>query len=79
MAREGLVLFALFLSGCSADFRFGLSRAQPAPIVVPAGDKVIETPDETVIEPAVMCQARARHFVGTVSVPCVDIARETRP
>jgi hypothetical protein len=55
------------------------------PIPPPPGDRaVIENGVET-IEPApvdpprALCQARARHFKGTVSVPCEDIARQIAP
>lgn len=71
------IAFALALAGCEAKFRLGRSE-----LIVPPQDKIIEKDDETVIEPSppqVLCQARARHFRGTVSIPCEDIARQIAP
>ena len=66
------------LAGCAFKGSFlETPRETPA---IPPGDTITINPEggETVA-PASMCQARARRFVGTVSVPCDAIARETRP
>lgn len=73
------IALGLALTGCEGSFK--LLGGQP-PIIVPPGDKVVEAQGETVIEPSppqVLCQARARHFRGTVSIPCEDIARQIAP
>jgi hypothetical protein len=71
----------LLLAGCSADLKLGPAFRPQPPIVVPPGDTVVETPDETVvapIAPVAQCFQRARHFAGLVQRPCADVARETR-
>jgi hypothetical protein len=74
------VLLAFLLAGCSADLRLGPAFKQQPPIIVPPGDKVVETPDETIVEPVPQpqCFQRARHFAGLVQRPCADVAGETR-
>jgi hypothetical protein len=72
----------LLLSGCTVEGRF-LTGRERAPVIAPQGSTVVEEPNGAeVIEPPpppVMCQARARFFRGTVSVPCADIARTVAP
>ena len=82
MKGPPLLLSILVLSGCSGAFSFG----QRAPPVPPLGSRMItESNGEEIVEPiapvepVIMCQARARYFRGTVSIPCADIARQTAP
>jgi hypothetical protein len=68
----------LLLAGCSADLKLGPAFRPQPPIIVPPGDTVVETPDETIVAPVAQCFQRARHFAGLVQRPCADVARETR-
>jgi hypothetical protein len=73
-------LASLLLGACRATL--DVERQARPEIVAPAGSKVIETPQAEVIEPPpdkAMCEVRSRHFLGTVQVPCEDVARETSP
>lgn len=78
LAMTIALVFAL--TGCEASFKF--LRQPQTPIIAPPGDTIIEKDGEAVIEPSppqVLCQARARHFRGTVSIPCEEIARQVAP
>lgn len=74
-----IVSFAL--TGCLADLDL-FGNAIPQIPQVPPGEEVVEMNGETIIEPIPTpptCQARARYFHGTVSVPCEEIGRAIAP
>jgi hypothetical protein len=74
---------AALLSGCRGSIEIP-PQAQPAaaaPIILQPG-QAIQEPNGEEIEAAParpMCQARARFFRGTVSIPCDEIARTVAP
>jgi hypothetical protein len=69
----------LLLSSCAASIELGKK-----PVVeTPPGSTVEEKNGVEIVEPPAparaLCNVRARHFVGSVALPCEDVARETSP
>jgi hypothetical protein len=77
-------MLAFLLAGCSGSIELfpGLRSSPPVEIRAPQDQpEIVQVGSTTeIIEPPkAMCFARAAHFQGLVGVPCVDIAKQTRP
>ena len=74
------LLMAISLTGCGLNFSFDIPPRQQ--IIPPPGDKIVIEGDKEIVEPiqsTPMCQARARFFRGTVSVPGSEIGGTIAP
>lgn len=88
-----LILATFALGGCNVAERLanGATIEPSGAIIEPNGATIepsgaIIEPNGVVIEPwaidhhpVPLCEARAKHFHGTVTVPCEDIARQIAP
>lgn len=75
--RMAASLMLLSIADCSASFRLDRPGGDPSP-----QEKAQAQAAEAIVierELEAMCQARAAHFRGLVTMPCADIAREVRP
>lgn len=83
-ARLLILALAAPLAGCIADLNVlgdAIPQIPQIPQIPPGEELIVENGVEIIepIPPAPACQARARYFRGTVSIPCEEIARTVAP